>query len=356
MVGGGGLRELEIFNDELWGVGSLSSSAVAKWTGSTWGSGGSFNTSHGGIFADGNDLYVGSDFGVVSKKTGSDPFVTLPAFDNTNDDLSAITKFNGEIIVAGKFVSSNGVTLNNIARWDGTSWQPLGSGIQGGVVRGLAVYDDELYACGTFSTAGGNNAGKIAKWDGSNWTDVGGSAASPTGFFSGNGHYQMKVHDNKLFLAGDFDVIGTDSIENVAVWDGNTWTDLRLEIGSDFPQCIEVFEDRLYVGTSTFGDARLYVLDLNNVGIEDPELVETVKLFPNPSQDFLQIEANFIENVSVKLSIVNLQGKQVYSGLNNRKSIFLKEQIDICDLSPGIYFFQINSVKGLLYQEKIVKK
>jgi trimeric autotransporter adhesin len=38
------------------------------------------------------------------------------------------------------------------------------------VVTALAVSGNDLYAAGTFTTAGGNAANNIAKWDGSSWS------------------------------------------------------------------------------------------------------------------------------------------------------------------------------------------
>src|SRR4030095_14335340 len=56
---------------------------------------------------------------------------------------------------------------NRIAKWDGSSWSPLGSGLDSGV-SALAVYDDgggpALYAGGFFQTAGGGPAHFLAKW------------------------------------------------------------------------------------------------------------------------------------------------------------------------------------------------
>ena len=34
---------------------------------------------------------------------------------------------NGDLVAGGQFTTAGGVTANNIARWDGTSWSALGS-------------------------------------------------------------------------------------------------------------------------------------------------------------------------------------------------------------------------------------
>jgi len=83
----------------------------------------------------------------------------------------------GEALYAGgQFTTAGGGAANRIARWDGTSWTALGSGMNG-IVWALAVHDDgggaALFAGGGFTTAGGVAASLIARWDGSSWAALG---------------------------------------------------------------------------------------------------------------------------------------------------------------------------------------
>ena len=52
------------------------------------------------------------------------------------------------------------------------NWTPLGSGMNGQVLA-LCVYNNELIAGGSFTTAGGISANYIAKWNGSSWSPLG---------------------------------------------------------------------------------------------------------------------------------------------------------------------------------------
>ena len=238
LIGGSGLDEMAAFNNELYCTGSLSngfSTGLSVWSGSTWNSGASFNTSHSGIFADEfeSTLYVGGDFGVLSKKvSGLGSFTEVATVDGFNKSIQAIDKYNGDIIIGGNFdVSSTDVTLNNVARLDGTTLAPMGDGVNGDIFA-IAVYNSELYVGGKFSEAGGQSAKYIAKWDGSSWSNVGGSV-TVTG---GNGIRDMIVHNNKLYVAGDFSEIGGVSAKYVAAWDGTNWEDHSLNMSNDFCQ------------------------------------------------------------------------------------------------------------------------
>jgi hypothetical protein len=89
------------------------------------------------------------------------------------DWVNAMTVFNGELIVGGRFTCAGGVPANYISKWNGTSWDSLGSGMDGWV-NALIVYNGELIAGGQFVNAGGVQVNNIARWDGVSWTDVSG--------------------------------------------------------------------------------------------------------------------------------------------------------------------------------------
>jgi hypothetical protein len=77
------------------------------------------------------------------------------------------------LYVAGQFTTAGGAPANYIALWDGTTWSPLGLGLNY-YVNGL-LFDaaHNLYASGWFTTAGGVPANYIAKWDGATWSPMG---------------------------------------------------------------------------------------------------------------------------------------------------------------------------------------
>jgi hypothetical protein len=60
---------------------------------------------------------------------------------------------------------AGGSAANSIAKWDGSNWTPLGSGMNASVFA-LTAFDDgggsSLYAGGFFTSAGGTAANSIA--------------------------------------------------------------------------------------------------------------------------------------------------------------------------------------------------
>ncbi|MFN5496843.1 MAG: hypothetical protein ACK5C3_09770, partial [bacterium] len=62
---------------------------------------------------------------------------------------------NGDLVAGGGFTTAGGGTANRIARWNGSSWRQLGSGMDGGVSALAVLPNGDLVAGGSFTTAGG---------------------------------------------------------------------------------------------------------------------------------------------------------------------------------------------------------
>jgi hypothetical protein len=94
-----------------------------------------------------------------------------------NGTVYALAVSGANLYAGGYFSTAGGVTAYLIAKWDGSGWQALGSGIpmdsSSSLVRALAVSGTDLYAGGWFDKAGGVPANCIAKWDGSAWSALG---------------------------------------------------------------------------------------------------------------------------------------------------------------------------------------
>jgi hypothetical protein len=181
----------------------------------------------------GSDLYAGGDFttagGVgalrIAKWDGSS-WSALSS--GINGGVTALAVSGSDLYVGGGFTTAGEIGLNYIAKWNGSGWDALSSGLNGAVYA-LAVSGSDLYAGGVFTTAGGMPATNIAKWDGSNWTALGsGIEGDPAAV------YTLAVSGSDLYAGGVFTMAGGVAATNVAKWDGSNWTALGSGIGPDY--------------------------------------------------------------------------------------------------------------------------
>jgi len=246
---------------------------IAKWDGTTWsalvaengvGVNGQVNALT--VFDDGSGpgLFVGGNFTMA----GGLPANRIAKWDGLSwtglnagldGSVTAMVVFDDgtdrgpELCVGGLFSAAGELAARNIARWNGADWSAMGDGV-GDVVFALAVVDDDLdggpmlYAGGQFASAGAVDANHIAKWDGSTWSAVGQG-------ISGGAVYALVVSDDgsgpALYAAGDFHLAGDKAANNIAKWNGESWSALGTGMDSAVV-ALAVFDDgsgpALYAG------------------------------------------------------------------------------------------------------------
>jgi Domain of unknown function (DUF5122) beta-propeller len=186
--------------------------------------------------------------------------------------VNAVTTLpNGDVVAGGLFDTAGGVSANDIARWDGAAWSPLGPGLnsyirsirplpsgglvaggafsqtgpQGGsggtpvsrvavwhdatgwqalgngvdsVVMSLAVFSDgDVIAAGAFFDAGSVPARSIARWGAGGWSEL------PPGMYNQFVDAVAIMPNGDVIAGGEFTTIGTSSIARIARWDGSSW-------------------------------------------------------------------------------------------------------------------------------------
>lgn len=144
--------------------------------------------------------------------------------------LAAFDDGSGPALYAGgNFSSAGGVPAAGVARWNGTGWGPVGSGL--GIVYTLTVHDDEtgpaLYAGGGFGNVGGVPFNRMAKWTGSAWVPVGSgmdNGVRALASFDADGPGGAPA---ELYAAGGFTTAGGVSANNIAKWDGVAWAEVN---------------------------------------------------------------------------------------------------------------------------------
>src|SRR5439155_21395734 len=134
----------------------------------------------------GNDLYAGGQFTMaggsnashIAKWNGNSwTNLSLGITGGTSPSVSALTVADSQLYVAGNFRTAGGSNANYIAKWDGSVWTTLGLGVNNAVYA-MAVSGTNLYAGGRFTIATKTGVApltvnRIAKWDGSTWSTLG---------------------------------------------------------------------------------------------------------------------------------------------------------------------------------------
>jgi hypothetical protein len=168
-----------------------------------------------------------------------------PLGSGMNYDVYALAVYDNKLIAGGYFGTAGGAGASGIASWNASSWSALGSGMYG-YVYALAVYDNRLIAGGSFITAGGVGANFIASWDGSSWDSLGSGMDSYV--------YALTVYDNKLIAGGWFTIAGGVSANFIASWDGSSWDSLGSGMGGEEPcvYALTVYNNKLIAGGSFY--------------------------------------------------------------------------------------------------------
>lgn len=225
-------------------AGDQNCRGIARWDGSAWqpfGTGIDVATSWGSVGAVttyGEDLvaagYFASAGGVPCSNIARwDGNTWQPLGAGVNSSVGDVIVYNGELIVGGGFTMAGDVPCNGIARWNGATWQPLGDGVCNsggpGTVGSLMICNGDLIVAGTFLTAGGVTCNSIARWDGTTWHSLGGgmTAADPTKLPSVG---SLVVFKGELIAEGGFVSAGGTACAGFARWDGQVWRPLGGEL------------------------------------------------------------------------------------------------------------------------------
>jgi len=306
-------------------AGTVPASGVAAWDGTNWHPLGNSTVSifwpqscivhdstlvMGGVFT---NVDTGSGIlnapRVVGWNSYDDQWVT---YGNIGGLVNDLVEFHGEIYAGGSFQNANG---NNISKWNGNTWTPLGSGLDN-YVRALCVYEDSLVAGGGFRHASSLTVNFIAMWDGASWVNLDSGFSSPTAFLP--------------------DVAG----------------------------CIQ-FGDRIYAGglfsyASTTKCAKLAVWPHSPLIVADPSFAQNqFSVSPNPFSELITINYTVVDNGPIEIRILDVLGNIVSTPLSEQQSTIgsfsLLLNADALCIVAGMYFFEIitehsHTVQKVIFQ------
>jgi hypothetical protein len=244
----GTVRAVASYNGDLivagdfGGIGGIPANGIARWTGSAWSAvgvglpnGPASGAQVWALAVYGGELYVGGSFGLVGASGGNLARWNGTQWSSVSGGVSGaadpkvlafgVDPAAGVLYAGGEFSSAGGVAASNLARWNGTTWTPVGGGVAGRV-HALAMFQGSLHAGGTFGTAGGITARRIARFDGTSWSPLG--LGIPDGSTGGLVTSLASVQ-GFLYVGGTFLEVNAASqggipSRRVARWDGTQWS------------------------------------------------------------------------------------------------------------------------------------
>jgi hypothetical protein len=263
-------------------AGGIAATNIAQWNGSNWsalGSGISGTGSDGGLYVyaltvSGSTLYVGGDFsnagGIaansIAKWNGSSwsafgSGIYGQGYDGNGPYVSALAVSGSTVYAGGDFSFQGGTAVDSIAKYNGSIWSGLGSGMNG-YVKALAVSGSTVYAGGNFTTAAGGSsqAQYIARWNGTSWSQLGAGSLNTD-------VNALAVLGGTLYAGGNFTTAAAGSIaaHYIARWNGSSWSALGSGMNGSV-LALAVSGSTLYAGgnfTTAGGSAANYIAQWN---------------------------------------------------------------------------------------------
>ena len=221
-------------------VGGFPTGFVARWNGATWtslGSGmsGTFPAVYALAASPQGDLIAGGSFTMaggiacnrIARWTGTTWSPLGLGVDHWNVSAPTVHDVrilaNGDALACGLFTSAGGIAAEHVARWNGTSWSALGTGLDAPATASVETPNGDLVVGGMFTAAGGVAAAGIARWNGNAWQPLGSGLAGT--------HYPRATtlgiaSNGDLQCGGSFTSAGGTPAQNIARWNGSSWAPL----------------------------------------------------------------------------------------------------------------------------------
>ena len=259
-------------------------------------------------------------------------------------DVFALASYNDDVYMAGAFssvpnLSGDPTTADNIARWDGVDWQPVGSGLDD-TGYAMTVWRDKLVVGGVF----GSPAALVAKWNGSNWSALGAGVL---------GQYvtALAPWGARLVVGGDLTGAGGASVSDIAWFDEAVWG--GLGDGVDGMVRAVSAKDGNVVGGGflTAGATASSHIGLwmdPTVGVEGVPGQLDLTAWPNPFNPSTTLSFEMSHDSPTRLEILDLRGRLVNVVMDEKLSSGQHRAIwngtDTAGriVDSGVYFAKLN--------------
>lgn len=290
-----------------------------------------------------------------------------PSSFNSTPHFYALEYYQGSYYISGNFTLANGI--QDFARIEEGQLVQVGEGLTGSwtAVGNLNVYENELYLSGLIPAAQGNIGNHILKWDGQELQTVGSVFTDESGELNlGGSIAKTIVHNGYLLTAGAFQLIGSETITDIARWDGNQWCGFSGVWPETFFYRFEAFDNKLLMMQpyDEYNGQTIVFWKLNNIEDVDncteplsiAEIAERKSLFvyPNPSSvnQLGKVQFEYSEPI-LNLSVLDLTGKIILGNVKPRNAES-PQHFDLSGLNPGLYILAAETQSEIIKLKFIV--
>jgi hypothetical protein len=255
--------QLVACGDIATGFGGVANTVhIARWTGSAWQSITPLGVANGIVYAVAFDnlgnLYATGAFtsinGVaanrIAKMTPAGVWSALSTGLSTNFGWALATDAANNVYVGGDFAGP----FLRLTKWNGTAFVAVGGAADGAPSAFSIAPNGDVYMDGVFTTLNGVAFSGIARWNGTQWNALSTGISAPVGGYS----LLYDRTSSLLYAGGQFTVAGGVTLpDSLAVWNGAAFVypDVNLP-GAAIPAILlRGLDGTLYVAFTTTGTA-----------------------------------------------------------------------------------------------------
>ena len=339
------------------------SRGVARWDGSTWHGDGGIKTAPKLLQFD-DELWLGGIFDSIGNNaisalarwdgSGWQPFGAYIPNTTNIDEVRAVARYQGALIIGGNLTGMP--IAQDVLEWSGSDWQQLGNGLHGaanGFINAMAEFGGLLYVGGAYWTSDGAPSQNIVIWDGINWLPfMPGIVVATTQVLD------MKVIDNKLYIAGSFHFTGDNNkyyhllqydgthlcaVGSLPTFAGNQtalevtgnsaevyFSDYATVLGSD---TVNLFAHWVLADGA---DTCVQVI----AGVSENTNMAHAEIYPNPANTILNIDDMGPSVRSVE--VLNILGQPVLQTTYTRNA-----PVNVSALAVGTYTLRLFDARGV---------
>ena len=201
------------------------------------------------------------------------------------------------LYVGGEFTSAGGVAANRVAKWNGSAWSALGTGLNGNA-SALAVSGSNVYVGGTFTSAGGAPANRVAKWDGNSWSALGSGLDGTVSAIAVDSQ-------NNVYAAGSFTEAGGAPANRIAKWNGSSWSPLGPGLNGNVGSiAVDNAHGLVYVAGAFTATAAAPIVTLNRITVWDTRTNQFIPLLYGCSPNIAGL-SGVGTSIAIKLGVPN---------------------------------------------------